>query len=264
MLTFFRRIRKGLLGDGATSKYLLYAIGEIALVVIGILVALQINNWNEERKNKSKVKTHLINLIKDLENDFDTFDSDHSFHDFRFNAFVYLLKMIDADLQNYDPIPNPDHRWGWLEPYPDTINRKFIELGFQWFDHGFASVIVNRMAIDEIKHQGLFSYIQNDQLKESINNYYNHVDWVFGDRITDEFQNEAIEFGKYLRDKYGIMNQDISNVDDPLGLLRRNNDVQLRLQTIIRNTHNRCMDAIDSKRRAQELIGIIESVIKKN
>ena len=56
MLTFFRRRRKGLLRDGAASKYLLYAIGEIALVVIGITrVALRgincftDNNWNEER-----------------------------------------------------------------------------------------------------------------------------------------------------------------------------------------------------------------------
>ena len=52
MLTFFRRIRKGLLGTGATSKYLLYAVGEIALVVVGILIALQINNWNQERLNR--------------------------------------------------------------------------------------------------------------------------------------------------------------------------------------------------------------------
>jgi len=50
MLTFFRRIRKGFLVGGRASKYLLYAIGEIALVVIGILIALQVNNWNEERK----------------------------------------------------------------------------------------------------------------------------------------------------------------------------------------------------------------------
>ena len=50
MLTLFRRIRKALLEDGRISKYLLYATGEIALVVIGILIALQINNWNEEQQ----------------------------------------------------------------------------------------------------------------------------------------------------------------------------------------------------------------------
>ena len=71
MLTFFRRIRKGLLGDGSTSKYLVYAIGEIALVVIGILIALQINNWNEYRKDRIKEKEILVNLEVCLEKNID-------------------------------------------------------------------------------------------------------------------------------------------------------------------------------------------------
>ena len=66
MLTFFRRIRKGLLDGGATSKYLLYAIGEIALVVIGILIALQINNWNENRKVHQELNSSLEKMYKDL------------------------------------------------------------------------------------------------------------------------------------------------------------------------------------------------------
>ena len=69
MLTFFRRIRKGLLQGGATRKYLLYALGEIALVVIGILIALQINNWNEERKNNSIKIAYKKALIEDLSKD---------------------------------------------------------------------------------------------------------------------------------------------------------------------------------------------------
>jgi len=63
MLHFLRRIRRGLIGSGATRKYLLYAVGEIALVVIGILIALQINNWNEERKIKHATKYILEELI---------------------------------------------------------------------------------------------------------------------------------------------------------------------------------------------------------
>jgi len=67
MLTFFRRIRKGLLGDGATRKYLYYAIGEIALVVMGILIALQINNWNEWRKDRIEEEEILIDLRENIE-----------------------------------------------------------------------------------------------------------------------------------------------------------------------------------------------------
>jgi hypothetical protein len=51
MLQFFRKIRYDLINNNKTGKYLKYAIGEILLVPIGILLALQVNNWNENRKN---------------------------------------------------------------------------------------------------------------------------------------------------------------------------------------------------------------------
>jgi len=66
MIKFFRKIRQNLISQGKTAKYLKYAIGEIALVVIGILIALQINNWNETRKEK-KVETVILSiLLEDL------------------------------------------------------------------------------------------------------------------------------------------------------------------------------------------------------
>ncbi len=52
MIKFFRKIRYDLMDKNKTGKYLKYAIGEIILVVIGILIALSINNWNENRKSK--------------------------------------------------------------------------------------------------------------------------------------------------------------------------------------------------------------------
>ncbi|WP_242130586.1 DUF6090 family protein [Aestuariivivens marinum] len=66
MIKFFRNIRKSLLNQGKTTKYLKYAIGEIILVVIGILMALQINNWNEERKNSKLKNTYKESLIENL------------------------------------------------------------------------------------------------------------------------------------------------------------------------------------------------------
>ena len=67
MLKFFRKIRQQLLTENRFSKYLIYAIGEIFLVVIGILIALQINNWNENRKDSMKEAAVLSNLHKDFE-----------------------------------------------------------------------------------------------------------------------------------------------------------------------------------------------------
>ena len=67
MLSFFRRLRMALISNTKVSTYLLYAMGEIALVVIGILVALQINNWNEARISSAKEQRLLIDLKSELE-----------------------------------------------------------------------------------------------------------------------------------------------------------------------------------------------------
>ena len=66
MIKFFRKIRQKLLVENRFNKYLLYAIGEIILVVIGILIALQINNWNEEKKLEKEEKKIIKSLKKEI------------------------------------------------------------------------------------------------------------------------------------------------------------------------------------------------------
>ncbi|SRR6056297_283335 len=66
MITLFRRVREKLIASGSITKYLFYAIGEILLVVIGILIALQVNNWNEERRIYSEEQAILSNLNKEF------------------------------------------------------------------------------------------------------------------------------------------------------------------------------------------------------
>ena len=56
MISYFRKLRQRLLAESQLSKYLLYALGEIMLVVIGILIALQVDNWNEERLNQERLR----------------------------------------------------------------------------------------------------------------------------------------------------------------------------------------------------------------
>ena len=71
MINFFRRLREKLVAENRFSKYLIYALGEIILVVIGILIALQINTWNEARKDKATGDQYLADIRQDLENDLD-------------------------------------------------------------------------------------------------------------------------------------------------------------------------------------------------
>jgi hypothetical protein len=69
MIKFFRHIRQKLISENRFNKYLLYAIGEILLVVIGILIALQINNWNEDRKLEETRQEYYKQLLEDLDKD---------------------------------------------------------------------------------------------------------------------------------------------------------------------------------------------------
>ena len=67
MIRFFRNIRQKLAAQNKVAAYLRYAIGEILLVVIGILIALQVNNWNEQQKLKTSEQVVLKSLLKEFE-----------------------------------------------------------------------------------------------------------------------------------------------------------------------------------------------------
>jgi hypothetical protein len=77
MIKFFRKIRQNLLSEGKTGKYLKYAIGEIILVVIGILIALSINNWNENRKTSLKEASNLKSIKSELESSLQEIRTDY-------------------------------------------------------------------------------------------------------------------------------------------------------------------------------------------
>jgi hypothetical protein len=90
MLRFFRQIRQRLLTDNKFSKYLLYAVGEILLVVIGILIAFQVDNWNEERKNEEKVKNILSDIMVELISDIEKSSQIMGYYALR-DSTIYLV-----------------------------------------------------------------------------------------------------------------------------------------------------------------------------
>jgi len=93
MIHFFRRIRQVLLSKSKFRKYALYAIGEIALVMFGILLALQFNNWNEQRKQNNK---EYITLL-DLHNEYSTNKFTFSSHlERKVTALLRMERLIDA------------------------------------------------------------------------------------------------------------------------------------------------------------------------
>jgi len=101
MIKFFRNIRQNLLNEGKTSKYLKYAIGEIILVVIGILIALQINNWNNERQTKieteAKRQSNLREIYHDLQKDVIVLDTIINQLERQKEASKYILEILESD-----------------------------------------------------------------------------------------------------------------------------------------------------------------------
>ena len=103
MIKLFRNIRQNLLSEGKTSKYLKYAIGEIVLVVIGILIALQINNWNSERQTKieteAKRQSNLQEIYNDLKKDVITIDNIINHLNRQKEASSYILRILESDIK---------------------------------------------------------------------------------------------------------------------------------------------------------------------
>ena len=103
-LKFFRKIRQRLLADHRFSKYLLYAIGEIFLVVIGILIALQINNWNQNRLQGKKEIQMLKSFEIQFQNDIAQFDESLKFYDAASNSIDIILDHLDNNIPFHDSL----------------------------------------------------------------------------------------------------------------------------------------------------------------
>ena len=102
MLKFFRRIRQNLLLENNAGKYLKYAIGEIVLVVIGILIALQINNWNNQKVNAKLEKELLINLKNEFTINQTALKTMISYHESIREGCINLLTLMGPNKSSID------------------------------------------------------------------------------------------------------------------------------------------------------------------
>ena len=94
MLTFLRQIRRSIVGKGSARNYIFYAIGEIALVVFGILIALQINNWDQENRYRELERRHLENTVQQLLLDKETLRSELNYNSLLTSHFLNAKRII--------------------------------------------------------------------------------------------------------------------------------------------------------------------------
>lgn len=125
MINFFRQIRQRLLSENKTGKYLKYAFGEIILVVIGILIALQINNWNEIRQENSITQKYYDGFVTDLEKDRNLLEFLITTRKKQSISANALLRMIES--QEYDLDTFYGHYYFLFPFYRFTPNSNTLE-----------------------------------------------------------------------------------------------------------------------------------------
>ena len=150
MVKLFRNTRKTLINQGKTANYLKYAIGEIVLVMIGILLALQVNNWNEARKTKLEEKTSLKELKQDL---LDEASKMKTTQVYTKQGIDYLNKISKG---NYNEVPL-DY---FFLMVAQTGDFKSITVDTKYFG---------------LKNNGKLELISNDTLKDKIMEFYESV-----------------------------------------------------------------------------------------
>jgi hypothetical protein len=146
MIQFFRKVRYNLVEKNKTGKYLKYAIGEIVLVVIGILIALSINNWNEERQIKIEEISHLLELKTNLEVTLDNFKNDTLFNSKSIEQLRKIEYYVAQDLPYSKDLDAAFAMFGnWQSPYP--ISTAYTTLKTKGLD-----IISNKVLRNKIVH----------------------------------------------------------------------------------------------------------------
>jgi hypothetical protein len=170
MIKLFRKIRQNLLNEGKTTKYFKYAIGEIVLVVVGILIALSINNWNEEHKEQNKLLNIYSLIYNDIEDDIEDLQKNVDFLNEKKSVFEKVV---------HDSIT------------PDLL------------DQGLSSLLVYspRSLLNKKGISQLGELQENDTLTFYLNDIYEHMETIMLP-LENRILNEIIDHKKYVRDNY--------------------------------------------------------------
>ena len=271
MLRFFRIIRRSLLELSQVRTYFFYAIGEIALVVIGILIALQVNNWNEERNDSRQINLYLENLAKTLHEEIDNYKRMASLNAYRYNGLQYLLEISGNEKINHDPIPidtfssmvlkhlGEEERYNtvhWKNDFPDTYNTEFIIECFRvTMTIGFATL--NPSVYEEMKSTGLMSKIGNNDLKKAINEYYTFV-YALLDRNGDWNERLTFTWQEFLMDRYNVVLDGRFVIGDPIPLLD-DPDVISRIQIMVGPAMFRATNSYRAIELAEKILAEMEN-----
>lgn len=210
MIKFFRKIRHKLISENKFSKYVLYAVGEILLVVIGILIALQVNNWNQKRIERKIEQNYISSLIEDAKTDLANFNNVIA----QSKERIKNLDSLEYMCYNYDK--NDAELMMWYIKclkFPDFItqtNRTISQLK----NSGGMRLIKDETKIDAIiKYEKSFERLYNQQvwyeggIKDLANAGISVFNYKYFPGYTRKIDKETFKTAQLLRTDKRLINE---------------------------------------------------------
>ena len=239
MIHFFRQIRQGLLSENRIKKYLLYALGEITLVMIGILLAMQVDNWNENRNLAKKEITNLKELQKNLKSDLENQ---------LIPGFEYYQRSMDA----YNILQSNFYAASQSIP-EDSIRVLFYAMVIPW------KLAFNTVTFDKLSAMGI-DLISNDSIRENISQLYGYKYRI----IKDYHDVTVTEF----REDFVPRLSDHFNVHKPLtkpelDYLKNDKPINTRLKGMVLRREHLREYFLDVKPLVEKLIADIDTEIER-
>lgn len=192
MIKIFRKIRYDLMEKNQNGKYFKYAIGEIVLIVIGILFALQINNWNIAKNQQQKIKDYAKLYIQDLEADILMIDINYKMISSVSNKIDSLIQTVKN--KKIEEISNIDFL---------CLTWNLLYRPYKW----------NRSTIDQMKNSGSLQYIKDISIAKKIGEYE-----AFTHHFDEDYLNDKAKSENCLDLISQVVNSNYSNIKE----LRKN------------------------------------------
>jgi hypothetical protein len=259
MIKFFRKVRSQLLGEGKFSKYMIYAFGEIILVVVGILLAIQFNSWSVERGENTKAQWYLNNILDDLHYQTQSLDMIEA----EYNAAIHASKTIlrtyyaKGSFTEVDSLNYHLNTLMYAQFFPNT-NSSYREL----VSSGQLSLIKDKDLSLEVIDFYLFSE-DNEQI------FKNDIDNIFYPQIYPVLSSLVqVDLGDYVSDeKDAYLLDQLPSISKLILQKLQDPEIQLSLENAIKLKILILTDQLaiikETQKGAKELNALIEASLQQ-
>ncbi|KAA2216735.1 DUF6090 family protein [Maribacter flavus] len=237
MIKFFRKIRQNLLDEGKTLKYFKYAVGEIVLVVIGILIALQVNNWNENRKVDGEIVKILTEIRSNLISDSLNIEKTYSEKLEDINIQYTVINKLEAGDIPYDSI---NYHLGRV-----MLARRIVLV-----DNGYQ--LIKKLGIE---------LLQDQNLRNKLTSYYTTtIIEINDDTNDDDFEFRTVLL-PYARNHFRDYTWGTEAIPADYEQLKSDLYFLTSLKINIGNEEGTLLDLREGNRAIQELLPILDKTL---